>query len=200
MATMRQQEGATPGLGGPVTASKVAWLREVWALPAGGPAAPGACPDGPRGDGRYSAQAAGQRLNVEVRTRVDGWRPGRLDDRQQTSHRPRWGLLPSAILAALRKPRRHRKPRRLPHAGPKRLLRASGPPSAPPPQADHGHSQSPWGRGAVGRTRRQAQRPLFPVGLRKIAAPNRRGYPGVILTEVVDPPAARGADQLVESA
>jgi hypothetical protein len=33
---------------------------------------------------------------------------------------------------------------------------------------------------------RDTERPLFPSGLREIDAPHRGGFPGVILTEVVD--------------
>jgi hypothetical protein len=116
MATLLNHEGATPGLGGTFTASKVAWIRYVYAIPAGCPEAPGACPDGQRGDGRYSAQAAAQRLNVDVSTIADWCRIGRLDYIQKTPHGPRWVLLTPAMIAALRKPRRQRKPRRLPPA------------------------------------------------------------------------------------
>jgi hypothetical protein len=116
MATRLHQDGATPGLGGTFTASKVVWIREVSPMPAGCPAAPGACPDGQRGDGRSSAQVAAPRRNVEVRTIADWGRTGRLHDSQQTPHRPRWVLLTPAMIAALRTPRRPRQPRRLPHA------------------------------------------------------------------------------------
>jgi hypothetical protein len=78
LATRRHQDGATPGLGGTFTASKVAWIRDVYAMPAGCPEAPGVCPDGRRGDGRYSAQAAAQRLSVDVRTIADWCRAGPL--------------------------------------------------------------------------------------------------------------------------
>jgi DNA invertase Pin-like site-specific DNA recombinase len=52
MATILNADGATPGLGGTFTASKVAWIRYVYAMPAGCPEAPGVCPEGQRGDGR----------------------------------------------------------------------------------------------------------------------------------------------------
>ena len=116
MATTLNQEGAAPGLGGTFTASKVAWIRYVYAIPAGCPEAPGACPDGQRGDGRYSAQAAAQLLNVDVSTIADWCRTGRLEYLQKTPHSPRWVLLTPAMIAALRKPSRQHKPRRLPHA------------------------------------------------------------------------------------
>jgi hypothetical protein len=116
MATILNEEGATPGLGGTFTASKVAWIRYVYAMPAGCPEAPGACPDGQRGDGRYAAQAAAQLLNVDVSTIADWCRTGRLEYMQKTPHGPRWVLLTPAMIAALRKPRRQRKSRRLPRA------------------------------------------------------------------------------------
>src|SRR5712691_1439546 len=113
MATMLHQEGATPGLGGTFTASKVAWIRYVYAIHAGCPEAPGACPDGQRGEGRFSAQAAAQGLHVDVSTIADWCRIGRLDYLQHTPHSPRWVLLTPAIIAADGKPCRQRKPRRL---------------------------------------------------------------------------------------
>lgn len=83
------------------------------------PAAPrpsGACPDRQRRDGRYAAQAAAQLLNVDVSTIAVWCRTGRLEYSQKTPHSPRWVLLTPAMIAALRKPRRQRKPRRLPLA------------------------------------------------------------------------------------
>ena len=77
MATTLHHAGATPGLGGTFTASKVAWIRSVSAIPAGCPETPGVCSDGQRGDGRYAAQAAAQLLNVEVSTIADWCRTGR---------------------------------------------------------------------------------------------------------------------------
>jgi hypothetical protein len=76
IATMLHQEGASPGLGGIFTASKVAWIRSVYAVSAGCPEVPGAYPDGQRGDGRYAAQAAAQLLNVDVSTIADWCRTG----------------------------------------------------------------------------------------------------------------------------
>jgi hypothetical protein len=111
-ATTRKHEGATPGLGGTFTASKVAWLRSAYAMPAGCPAAPGVCPDGQRGDGRSSARTAADLLNVDVGTIADWCRSGRLDYVQQTPHSPRWITLTPEHMAALRKPVRQRKPRR----------------------------------------------------------------------------------------
>src|SRR5262249_62389778 len=78
MATMLNQEGAIPGRGGTFTASNVAWLRSVYASPAGCPAAPGACPDRQQGEGRCSAPTAAQLLKLDVRTMTDWWRTGRV--------------------------------------------------------------------------------------------------------------------------
>src|SRR5262245_58691188 len=114
IATRLNHEGATPGLGGTFTASKVAWIRYVYAIPAGCPEAPGACPDGQRGDGRYAAQAAAQLLNVDVSTIADWCRTGRVEYVPNTSHSPRWITLTPALMTALRKPSRQRKPRRSP--------------------------------------------------------------------------------------
>jgi hypothetical protein len=111
-ATTLHHEGATPGLGGTFTASKVAWLRYAYAIPAGCPEAPGVCPDGQRGDGRYSARTAADLLNVDVGTIADWCRSGRVEYVQQTPHSPRWIPLTPEHIAALRKPVRHRKPRR----------------------------------------------------------------------------------------
>ena len=113
IATMLNQEGATPGLGGTFPASKVAWLRYAYAIPAGCPEAPGVCPDGQRGDGRYSARAAADLLNVDVGTIAAWCRTGRLEYVQQTPHSPRWVTLAPESIAALRKPVRQRKPRRV---------------------------------------------------------------------------------------
>ena len=112
IATVLKQEGLTPGLGGTCTASKVAWSRYVSAMPAGCPEAPGVCPDGQRGDGRYAARTAAQLRNVDVSTLADWGRAGQLEYVQHTPHSPRWITLTPERIAALRKPVRQRKPRR----------------------------------------------------------------------------------------
>jgi hypothetical protein len=88
IATVLKQAGLTPGLGGTFTASKVAWIRYVSAIPAGCPEAPGVWPDGQRGDGRSSARPAAQLLNVAVRTLADWCRAGQLEYVQHTPHSP----------------------------------------------------------------------------------------------------------------
>ncbi|HEY3230304.1 MAG TPA: recombinase family protein [Roseiflexaceae bacterium] len=112
IAVLLNMEGATPGLGGSFTASKVAWIRYANSIPSGCPAAPGACPSGQRGDGRYSARAAAQLLNVDVSTIADWCLTGQLDYLQEHPHGPRWIALAPETIAALRKPVRQRKPRR----------------------------------------------------------------------------------------
>jgi len=109
-ATTLHHEGATPGLGGTFTASTVAWLRYAYAMPAGCPEAPGVCPDGQRGDGRYAARAVADLLHVDVGTIADWCRTGRLEYVQQTPYSPRWVTLTPEGIAALRKPVRQRKP------------------------------------------------------------------------------------------
>jgi len=112
IAMLLNTEGATPGLGGSFTAAKVAWIRYAYRIRSGCPAAPGACPSGQRGDGRYSARAAAQILNVDVSTIADWCLTGQLDFVQEHAHGPRWIALPPETIAALHKPIRQRKPRR----------------------------------------------------------------------------------------
>lgn len=112
IALTLNREETHAGLGGSFTASKVAWIRYAYGIPAGCPEAPGACPTGQRGDGRYSARAAAELLNVDVSTIADWCRAGRLEYVQQTPHSPRWVTLTPECLAALRKPVRQHKPRR----------------------------------------------------------------------------------------
>jgi DNA invertase Pin-like site-specific DNA recombinase len=112
IAITLNREGGHAGLGGSFTASKVAWVRYAYHIPVCCPEAPGACPTGQRGDGRYSARAAAALLNVDVSTIADWCRAGQLEYVQQTPHSPRWISLTSERIATLRKPVRQRKPRR----------------------------------------------------------------------------------------
>ena len=61
-------EGAVAGKGGMFTASKVEWIRYAYAIPLCCPERPSAAKGGQRGDGRYSARAAADLLNVDVST------------------------------------------------------------------------------------------------------------------------------------
>lgn len=112
IATELNTQGLKPGKSDQFTASKVQWIRYVYRIRSGCPQAPGACPGGQRGDGRYSAKAAAELLNVDVSTIADWCASGRLNVIQTAPHRPRWITLTPELIATLRKPCRQRKPRR----------------------------------------------------------------------------------------
>ena len=112
IAAVLEEEGHQPGLGGVFTAAKVQWVRWRYGLPRSRPARPAARSERPRADGRYSARAAAELLNVDVGTIADWCRAGRLDALQEAPHHPRWITLTPERIAALRKPVRQRKPRR----------------------------------------------------------------------------------------
>ncbi len=105
-------EGSRSGQGGAFTANKVDWLRYVYGIKSGCPLGPAACPTGQRGDGRYSAQAAAEQLNVSVSTIADWCKAGKLDGVQGAPRGPWWVKLPPEGISALRKPVRQYKPRR----------------------------------------------------------------------------------------
>jgi hypothetical protein len=105
-------EGYRAGRGGPITAATVEWLRWRYTpirrqshSPASQPAP---CPR----QGRYSARAAAEILNVDVSTIADWCVSGRLEAVQAAPHHPRWITLTPEMITALRKPVRQRKPRR----------------------------------------------------------------------------------------
>lgn len=108
LARWLNQQGYTAGGGGPFTASKVQWIRWKYALPRSCPERPMAHLDRPRGDGRYSARAAAELLNVDVGTIADWCNAGRLEYLQEAPHHPRWITLTPEVIAALRKPVRRR--------------------------------------------------------------------------------------------
>jgi hypothetical protein len=98
---------------GSFTASKVDWIRAAYHIPLGCPEGPGFCPTGQRGDGRYSALAAAELLNVNVSTIADWCNAGLLESVRAHPHGPRWITLTPEIIAKLRKPtQRHWKRRR----------------------------------------------------------------------------------------
>lgn len=111
IATVLEAEGHRPGLGGAFTAAKVQWIRWNYQLPRSRPAPAVARADSPRADGRYSARAAAELLNVDVGTIAEWCIAGRLDYLQDAPHHPRWVALTPDVIAALRKPTRQRKPR-----------------------------------------------------------------------------------------
>jgi DNA invertase Pin-like site-specific DNA recombinase len=118
IAALLNEEGERAGMGGSFTVSKVEWIRYAYHIPAGCPERPKAAPTGQRGDGRYSARAAAELLNVDVSTIAEWCKTGRLESVRSTSLGPRWITLTPEIIAALRKPvRRQWKQRRTRHAG-----------------------------------------------------------------------------------
>ncbi len=113
IANLLNEEGLCPGLGGSFTASKVDWIRAAYHIPLACPEGPGFCPTGQRGDGRYSALAAAELLNVNVSTIADWCNAGILENVRAHPHGPRWIPLTPEIIAQLRKPtQRHWKRRR----------------------------------------------------------------------------------------
>lgn len=112
IAAQLNAEGLKPGASEAFTASKVNWIRYAHRIGHGCPQAPGACPGGQRGDGRYSAKAAAEVLNVDVSTIADWCSSGQLDFVQIAPHGPRWIQLTPERITRLRKPYRQRKPRR----------------------------------------------------------------------------------------
>jgi hypothetical protein len=104
IAALLNQEGLITGAGQLFTRVKVRSLRRTYDIPSGCPEAPSACPDGRRGDGRYSAQAAAELLNVSVSTIGDWCKSGRLDGVQAVPRAPWWIKLTPNIIAELRKP------------------------------------------------------------------------------------------------
>jgi hypothetical protein len=101
-------EGYHAGLGGPLTAGKVQWIRSVYRIPTGCPEAPAACPTGQRSDGRYTAKAAAALLNVDVSTIAAWCAAGLLDAIRGQPHGPRWIALSPDQIVALRKPVKRR--------------------------------------------------------------------------------------------
>jgi|HubBroStandDraft_1064217.scaffolds.fasta_scaffold08331_4 DNA invertase Pin-like site-specific DNA recombinase len=108
IAKQLNEEGCRSGRGGLFTAKKVGWIRQVHGICSGCPAGPAACQKGQRGDGRWTAQAAAQALNVTVST-IAAWCQGkRLDGIQAVPHGPWWVLLTPEDITRLRKPVKQR--------------------------------------------------------------------------------------------
>jgi DNA invertase Pin-like site-specific DNA recombinase len=112
IALLLNEQGWQTGLGGNFTTSKVEWVRAAYGIALDCPEGPGFCPSGQRGDGRYSALAAAELLNVNVSTIADWCNAGVLEWVRAGTHGPRWITLTPLIIAQLRKPvQRHWKRR-----------------------------------------------------------------------------------------
>jgi DNA invertase Pin-like site-specific DNA recombinase len=104
IAMMLNEAGYTAGAGGLFTAKKIQSLRSTYQIAMGCPQGPAACPQGQRGDGRYSARAAARLLNVNVSTIADWCKSGRLEYVQTAPHGPRWITLAPESIEGWRKP------------------------------------------------------------------------------------------------
>lgn len=97
-------EGLKTGAGKMFDRERVRRVRLKYAIPAACPEMPNPGDTGPRGDGRYSAQAAARVLNLSLGS-VSRWcRTGKLDSVQTRPRGPRWIRLTPEIIARLRKP------------------------------------------------------------------------------------------------
>jgi DNA invertase Pin-like site-specific DNA recombinase len=106
IAEILDQEGFRSGTGRPFTTNIVKQLRYSYSIPSGCPDGPTACAGVSRADGRYSAKAAAERLNVNVSTIAAWCQSGMLDGIQSGPHGPWWIKLTPEIIAQLRKPTR----------------------------------------------------------------------------------------------
>jgi len=104
IAAVLNEEGEQAGMGGSLTVSKIEWIRYAYHVPAGCPERPKAAPTGQRGDGRYSARATADLLNVDVSTIADWCKTGQLESVRSTPLGPRWITLTPEIIAELGKP------------------------------------------------------------------------------------------------
>jgi len=108
IAQQLNQEGFQPGRQGQFTRGKISWIRGAYRIPSGCPDNPVGLGHQPRGDGRYSAQAVAELLNVTVSTIADWCEAGHLDSIRATPHAPRWIKLTPDDITRLRKPKRQR--------------------------------------------------------------------------------------------
>jgi hypothetical protein len=104
ITNLLNEEGMRPGLGGSFTASKVDGIRAAYDIALACPEGPAFCPTGQRGDGRYSARAAAELLNVNVSTIADWCNAGILESVRAHPHGPRWITLIPESIAKLSKP------------------------------------------------------------------------------------------------
>jgi hypothetical protein len=106
IAVLLNQEGLVSFAGKSFTGDIVELLRRRHDIPTGCPEAPWMCPNGQRGDGRYSIRAAAKTLNVSESTISNWCLSGRLDSLQSVPGGPRWIKLTPEVITALRKPAR----------------------------------------------------------------------------------------------
>jgi DNA invertase Pin-like site-specific DNA recombinase len=104
IAVQLNTEGFRSGNEGAFSESKIQWIRYVYQIKSRCPRGPAACPQGQRGDGRYSARAAAALLNVTVYTIAEWCKTGKLDGVQAVPRGPWWVTLTPALIATLRKP------------------------------------------------------------------------------------------------
>jgi len=104
IALRLNQEGFIPGSGGQFTQCKVEGIRYAYHIPTGCPLNPASCPSGQRGDGRYSARAAAEMLNVSVTTIAKWCKSGQLEGVHTGPKGAWWISLTPDIIARLRKP------------------------------------------------------------------------------------------------
>jgi DNA invertase Pin-like site-specific DNA recombinase len=109
IAILLNQDKFTTGTGLPFTRNRVRRFRYAYKIPTSCPHRPAACPDGQRGDGRYSTHATAELLNVSIATIATWCRSGRLDGIRATLRSPWWIKLTPEIIAELRKPVRQRR-------------------------------------------------------------------------------------------
>jgi DNA invertase Pin-like site-specific DNA recombinase len=105
----------TTGTGKAFTGKRVKGIRLAYDIPIGCTDAPRECPTGQRGDGRYSAQAAAELLNVSNSTVLCWCKSGRLDGIQAQPGSPYWIRLTPESIAKLRKPTKQRRSRHVPN-------------------------------------------------------------------------------------
>jgi DNA invertase Pin-like site-specific DNA recombinase/transposase-like protein len=109
LCAILNRKGLTTGTGKAFTSKRLKGVRSAYGIPLGCTDAPSQCPTGRRGDGRYSAQAAAQLLNVSNSTVLCWCKSGRLDGIQAQPGSPYWIRLTQENIAELRKPtKQHR--------------------------------------------------------------------------------------------
>ncbi|MCL5960360.1 MAG: recombinase family protein [Chloroflexi bacterium] len=112
IAVILNREQLTSGTGQPFSGSKVQWVRYAYGIPTTCTERPASYLGRQRPDGRYSARAAAELLNVNVSTIADWCKSGRLDGIQSVPHGPHWVKLTPEIISELRKAVRQRWSRR----------------------------------------------------------------------------------------